>query len=337
MGPLSAVYRMVLSGRGLLYKTGLKKTRKLPVRVISIGNLTLGGTGKTPAVIALAQEAKKRGFNPCILTRGYKGKAKGPCFAGMGEGPVLNAYEAGDEPVLMAERLTGIPIVMGRNRYQSGMFAINNVPAPLSIDMFILDDGFQHIALDRDTDVLLINASNPFGNGKLFPEGILREPMSAMRRGDIIVLSNSNLAGKEAIMSLTNEIKGLCPGSAVYRASHMPTAVVSLTGETESPDILSGAKVSAFSGIANPDHFRPALASRGADVVKLMSFRDHFHYHQRDIDKIVENSAGLRIITTEKDLVKLRELELPDDISALRIDFSIEKEFYDHIFNIMDV
>ena len=146
----------------------LRHRKKLPYRVISIGNITVGGTGKTPAAIALAQEAKKRGFSPVILTRGYKGSAKGPCFVTRGEGPLLNVREAGDEPVLMAEKLSGVPVVKTGNRYEAGMFALQNMDSQLSgpdsQPLFILDDGFQHWKLYRDKDVLLIDSGDPFGN-----------------------------------------------------------------------------------------------------------------------------------------------------------------------------
>jgi tetraacyldisaccharide 4'-kinase len=146
----------------------LKNRKNLPCRVVSIGNLTLGGTGKTPAVIALAEEAKKRGFLPCILTRGYKGKTKGPCFVSRGDGPLLSEYQAGDESILMAEKLQGVPIIKGENRYKAGMFAIQHLrsynPDIVSKLLFILDDGFQHWILFRDKNILLVDGTNPFGN-----------------------------------------------------------------------------------------------------------------------------------------------------------------------------
>jgi tetraacyldisaccharide 4'-kinase len=167
-----------------------KKPDKLPAKVISIGNLTLGGTGKTPAVISIAQEAKKRGFTPCVLARGYKGKAKETCFISKGEKPLLNSREAGDEAYLMAEILKGMPVVKGKNRYEAGKLALENFQSEI---LFILDDGFQHWRLHRDIDVLLIDATDPFGNEKLFPEGIMREPFSAIRRAHFIVITKADV------------------------------------------------------------------------------------------------------------------------------------------------
>ncbi|MBS1111922.1 MAG: lpxK, partial [Nitrospirae bacterium] len=169
MGLLSGIYGIVLRIARLL-----KKPKTLPYKVISIGNITLGGTGKTPAVIALAEEAKRRGFQPCILTRGYKGKAKGPCFVTKGEEPLLDVSQAGDEAYLMSEALSGVVIIKCADRYEGGMFALNSQLLTLNSQLiFILDDGFQHCQLNRDKDIVLIDATNPFDNGKLFPEGRL--------------------------------------------------------------------------------------------------------------------------------------------------------------------
>src|SRR3990172_6618152 len=173
----------------------LGRQRRLPYRVISIGNLTTGGTGKTPATMALAEEAKKRGFRPVILTRGYRGKAKGPCFVTKGEGPLLALEDAGDEPFLMAERLSGIPIVKGGNRYEAGMFAVKELfgQSPQLPDglLFLLDDGFQHRGLYRNKDVVLIDAGNPFGGGRLLPFGGFTEPITAIAHSNVLVLTKT--------------------------------------------------------------------------------------------------------------------------------------------------
>lgn len=308
----------------------------MPARVISIGNLTLGGTGKTPAVIAISEEAKKRGFKPCILTKGYRGNVKGPCFVSKGSEPLLNPLEAGDEAYLMAERLEGVPIVMGKNRYKSGIFAIENfnseLQTPNSKLLFILDDGFQHWALHRNTDVLLIDATNPFGNGRLFPEGRLREPLTAMRRADTIVMTKADVVSKELISTYAQKIKQYNSEAPIYTASHKPTCLVSVSGKTKNLDTLNNKEIYAFAGIANPSYFKALLISKGADIIRFKKFRDHYIYKQRNIKKIKKDAAGLEIITTEKDLVKLKGLNSIENIYALRIEFSIEEEFYNNLF-----
>ncbi len=334
MGLLSAIYKTALTGRSFLYKKGIKKIKNLPARVISIGNLTLGGTGKTPAVIAMAQEAKKRGFKPCVLTRGYKGTTKRPCFAGKDSKQLLSTYHAGDEAVLMVYRLKNIPIVKGRNRFLAGVYALGELGVD-SINMFILDDGFQHRALHRDIDILLIDASNPFGNEKLFPEGRLREPLDSINRADIIVITKADMASKESITVLTQKIKQFNSKAPVYTASHKPTALLNVLGKDIGLDVLNNKKIYALAGIANPLYFKNLLISKGADIIKFKTFRDHYNYSQRDLNKIKKDAENLKIITTEKDFVKLKELDLPENIFALRVDFSIDANFYTHVFDIL--
>jgi len=331
LGLLSTIYGKALILREFVYSSGIKKKSKLPVKVISIGNLTLGGTGKTPAVISVAQEARKRGFKTCILTRGYKGKAGGPIVVGLGQGPVLNVRQAGDEPVLMAERLEGIPVVMDKKRYNAGMFALEQLGSD-AIDMFILDDGFQHWALHRDLDILLIDMSNPFGNGKLFPEGILREPLNAIKRSNIVVLTKVDMACSEVIRDVKFKVKEINPDATVYTSHHKTKGLISLSGHEEDLETLRSASVHAFAGIANPSYFKSLLVSNGADIVSFKSLKDHHIYSHHDISTIINSASGLKIITTEKDLVKLRGFDLPDNIYALRIEFFIDNSFYDQIF-----
>ncbi|MBI4697536.1 MAG: tetraacyldisaccharide 4'-kinase [Nitrospirae bacterium] len=330
MGVLSSIYGMALTGRSLLYRTGLIKSKKLPAMVLSIGNLTLGGTGKTPAVIALALEAKKRGFKPCVLTRGYKGKQKGPCLSDGKSSAFLKTAISGDETVLMIQTLGDIPVVKGKNRFLAGTYAMGRLGSD-AVNIFILDDGFQHWGLYRDMDILLIDATDAFGNEKLFPEGILREPLDSIKRAGIIVITKSDTA-TDTIYALTQRIRQYNAGAPVYRAVHRPTAIVNAAGEISSPDTLNRKSVYAVAGIANPDYFRALLTALGADIIKLKTFRDHYNYKQRDLAKIKKEAGGLDIITTEKDLVKLRELQLPDNVYSLRIEFSVENAFYDNIF-----
>jgi tetraacyldisaccharide 4'-kinase len=328
LGLLSGIYGIVLRIARLL-----KKPAKLPYKVISIGNITLGGTGKTPAVIALAEEAKRRGFQPCILTRGYKGKAKGPCFVTKGEKPLLDVSQAGDEAYLMSETLSGVPVIKCADRYEGGMFALNSQLLTLNSQLiFILDDGFQHWQLHRDKDIVLIDATNPFDNGKIFPEGRLREPLSALMRADIIVLSKADMADEKRISACMSKIKRYNSDAPIFTSSHKPAVLISASGEAESIDTLKERRVYAFSGIANPSHFEALLTSMGVKIVKSKRFRDHHHYQQVDIDKIINEAGKMDIITTEKDMVKLKGRDLPENIFALRIKFLIDGNFYDDIF-----
>ncbi len=331
----------VLYGLGLSCKRFLSgNPEKLPAPVISIGNLTLGGTGKTPAVIAVAREAKKRGRNACILTRGYKGKAKDISFVSRGGQPLLGPVEAGDEACLMAETLRGVTIVKGKDRFRAGIAAIDN--ARLAIvnlhgpTLFVLDDGFQHWKLHRDVDVILVDGTNPFGNNKLFPEGILREPLAEMKRGHIMVITKADIAEKGAVTEITRTIRKYNQEAPIFNASHRPSGLVGASGNLREINSLHGRNIYAFSGIANPAHFQATLTSAGARIAAIRKFRDHHHYKQKDIDDIKKEAQDLDIITTEKDMVKLKELNIPENLSALRIEFSIDNDFYDTLFNLID-
>jgi tetraacyldisaccharide 4'-kinase len=332
LGLFSAIYNIALVCRRFSYNH-LWKPEKLPAKVISIGNLTLGGTGKTPAVISVAKEAKKRGFNPCILTRGYGGKTKDICFVSKGDKPLLDAYQAGDEVFLMAQILKDIPIVKGKKRYEAGMFAFRGLtPIGLQPSLFILDDGFQHWKLQRDVDVLLIDATNPFGNGKLFPEGILREPFNAIKRAHIIIITKADTVSHKSIAEISQKIKKYNTTAPIFTASHRAIELIDLYGGVKDIDMLNNKKIYAFAGIANPDYFRLTLKKAGAEIVKFRKFRDHHVYKQKEIDEIIKNAAGLDIIITEKDMVKLKRLKVSDNVYALRIEFSIDNDFYNNLF-----
>lgn len=325
-----------------------KNRRILPNFVLSIGNITLGGTGKTPAVMALAKVAVSRGFYPCILTRGYKGKAEGPCFVSKGDGPLLDASQAGDEAVLMGERLPGVPVVKGNSRYEAGMFALENLQSQKSKapDLFILDDGFQHWELHRDKDILLLDATNPFGNGRLFPFGRLREPLTSMSRADSIVITNVPLgediteSGEipgEGIRSLISEIRKYSTSAHIYLAQHSPTSFKTAAGNTIAIADMLGEKVFAFCGIGNPYSFRRSLHSCVGEITGSIFFRDHYYYSKADILRIIDNaekSGADWIVTTEKDIMRLKGSSLPDNLVALCIEFHVDGEFYKDAFDL---
>lgn len=342
MGPFEFIY---YSGYQLKKTYSLKRQARLPSKVISVGNITVGGTGKTPAVIAIAQEALKRGKSPVILTRGYKGKAKDPCFVSKGSGPLLSVNEAGDEPFLMAELVPGVPIVKCADRYKGGMFALKELnlrPSAFGLQslIFILDDGFQHWRLYRDMDVLLIDGANPFGNRKLLPSGILREALNGMARADVIVVTKQNppgqRSGAEALPeTLIKEVRLYNRSAPVFLASHEPTCLRMSSGRELPVDTLSGKNLIGFCGIGNPRSFKDTLTRANARLEDFIIFRDHFKYAQKDISGI--KAAALRcgadwIVTTEKDIIRLRDFELPENLVSLGIKFGIDEKFYDRLF-----
>jgi tetraacyldisaccharide 4'-kinase len=317
--------------------------KRLPCRVISIGNITVGGTGKTPATIAVAEEAQKRGMKPIILTRGYKGRARGPCFVTRGEGPLLSVKDAGDEPVLMAERLKGVPIVKGSNRFEAGMFALRELHignSELETHVFILDDGFQHRGLYRDKDIVLIDFGNPFGNRLLLPLGRLREPIKSLERADIIVLTRvgGNIrkeGGKEN--DVMNVVRHYSPGSFFFLAGHTPLSCTLRSGQENPAGWLSGKKVFGFCALASPDAFRRTLVELGAEIRGFRAYRDHYQYTREDISRIkteARQSGAGWIVATEKDIIKARNLDLPDNMAVVKVVFDVDDGFFDKVFGL---
>ena len=322
-------------GYSIKKQQALKHQKKLSCRVFSIGNLTVGGTGKTPATIAVAEEAKKRGLMPCVLTRGYKGSLQGPCFVSKGDKPLLKEEEAGDEPLLMAERLKGVPVIKGADRYEAGKFALGSLPVALRPDVFILDDGFQHWKLFRDKDVLLIDGTNPFGNRRLLPLGPLREPLNAIARADIIVITKLVSSRQSTVSSLKEEIRKHNSKAPLFLAEHKPSKFMTATGETFSLEWARGKNCFGFSGIGNPASFKETLLTAGLQVKGFKSYRDHYRYNAGDLKKITEDAEKTGadwIATTEKDIMRLKKLDMPRKLVALVIEFRVDERFYEEVF-----
>lgn len=308
-----------------------KRQRKLPNKVISIGNLTTGGTGKTPTTIAIAQEAKKRGYFPVILTRGYRGTIKVPVFVSKGEGPLISPEESGDEAFLMAKNLKGIPVIKAINRYEGGLLAINNLNSPERI-IFLLDDGYQHLSLYRDIDILLIDGMNPFGNRRLLPIGRLREPLRALKRADLIVITRSS----NMLESLVQEIRRYNDNAPIFLSDHRPSCFRDINGTVISLKDLSGKGVVAFCGIGNPYSFKRSIVDLGIKLRDFIIFRDHHRFNAQDIkriERVAERSKADWIITTEKDIIKLRNFNLHPNLLYLAIEFGIEEDFFKEVFS----
>ena len=277
-----------------------KDARSLPAKVISVGNLTTGGTGKTSLVVSLARFLSDNGRHVAVLTRGYKGSLPGPALIT----PEMSAEEAGDEPLMMASKLQGIPVLKGANRYDAGIYSgtlarqSNTAPPGL----FILDDGFQHWRLKRDLDILLLSATDPFYLEKLIPVGSLREPPSAMKRADIIVVSKT----MDIPETFEKEIRKYNPHAPIYPAWYEAGRVAAQgSGDSYPAEWLRGKEVFAFAGIGEPYSFRQSLEEAGAVIKGFMEFRDHHMFSESDINRIKKKAKGAWIITTEKDIMRL--------------------------------
>ena len=341
----SILYEGAVGIRNSFYNAGIFRTGKLGCKVISVGNITVGGTGKTPMVIMLANLLKEKGYRPAILSRGYGGKKKSRVnVVSDGRNILSGPDEAGDEPVLIAKSAGNIPVVTGKKRYLTGKYAIEHFGA----DVLILDDAFQNRSVFRDIDIVLLDEKSPFGNGFVIPRGELREPANALGRADIIVKTGAR--GQETEdrrqeqgardRRQETEDRRQETGAPVYRAYRRPKDLLKTsTGDAFPLDYLRGKKILAFAGIARPDSFRETIASAaGGEVVAFLPFPDHHVYTAGDLGRIraaVSKSSAQIILTTEKDGIKL--IDFPDflrDIYLLRIEMEIlpsQKEFEDII------
>lgn len=292
----SLLYACAVKLRLFLYDSGVLKKRKLPCRVISIGNITAGGTGKTPIAMHIAKLLKDAGAKPLILSRGYKRKGGGIGVVSDGKKILLDAEEAGDEPYLIAKRLAGVPVVVCSDRYKGGVYAWEKFKP----DVIILDDGFQHIRLARDLNILLVDASRGFGNGYMLPRGILREPLSRLDKADIALVKGSKLPERDLAV-----LRGHMVDPLYF--SYRPSMFLDIKDSTAlKPGDFREKRALLVSGIANPESFARTVDALGLTVGKKLYFPDHHDYTRRDIDMIRKASADCElIVTTEKDAVKL--------------------------------
>ena len=285
---ISLGYGAGLAGRRLLYKFGVFHSEKVPLKIVSVGNLTLGGTGKTPFVMRLVkildEELDKK---TSVLIRGY----------------------GWDEQALLKRKLADTPIMVGEDRAKSAHKAIKLYGS----DTAILDDGFQHWELERNIDIVLIDSRNPFGNGHLFPRGILREPKDAVKRASVIVFTKMDKKDC-GLDRLKKELKKINGNLVFLEAVHKPVHVYDLKARKErNLDFLQGKRVVLLSSIGDPDYFAEISRDLGADIAEHIIFADHHSYKESDADRIVkrcdERSFDF-ILTTEKDDVKLRRMSL---------------------------
>ena len=327
--PLEMLYRAALRVRAAAYDRGWLPRRRLPAKVISVGNLTVGGTGKTPMVIALAGWLAGRGLRVAVLTRGYGRRQHAPLVInGRGEVEKYRSELMGDEPILLARRLPEVTIGIGADRYALAQ-QILALEAPRPPDVFLLDDGFQHRRLERDLDVVLLDATDPFGGGAVLPAGALREPREALARADLLVVTRAEDNGGEA--ALLDELRRLNPRAPVFRAT--TKFVGAFDAATHRPANLFALKQQpalAFCGVGNPEAFVADLRRWEFNVAGAVAFPDHYRYGVDDFKRIVPQAdrAGARVLlTTEKDMVNLTVVppSLPPTFYC-RIELALEDE-----------
>ncbi len=335
---LSRLYEAVVACRHFLFDKGIFRHHTLGCQVISIGNLTVGGTGKTPVVEVFARALQKEGRTVAVLSRGYKKVEKNlweriadlitgrerrsePRVVSDGNELLLDSAMSGDEPYMLAANLRNVAVLVDKDRVKSGRYAIDK----LHCDTLILDDGFQYRALKHRMEIVLVDCTNPFGNGYCLPRGLLRESISNIRRANFIFITKST--GKDT-GELKARLRTLNPTAEIAECAHRPKYLQNVyTGERQPLDFLNGRKVALISGIASPEGFESEIKRRGGILVYLKRYADHHRYAQQEIIDLINKSKKQQadiIVTTEKDAVRFPKIDRQDvPIYFLRVEIEL--------------
>lgn len=335
---LSYIYKFVVSIRVFLYRHRILRSKSLGCLVISVGNITVGGTGKTPVVEMIARQLIDGGRKVAILSRGYKSRypsndTRYPKIVSDGKDILLDAETAGDEPYMLAREVLQAVVLVDKDRVRAARYAIKK----FGVDTVILDDGYQYLRLNRRVNIMLIDCTNPFGRHRLLPRGILREPVKNLNRADIFFLTKTKGMDLYTLKKKLNEIN---PKAEIIETSHMPRYLNDIySGTKRDLNWLAGKRISCVSGIASPEGFEKALSELGAQLANCHRFPDHHIYNEEEINEIIR-CAQLQnvqaLITTEKDAVRFPRLIPPREFPLyyLRVEIEIlsgAKDFYDKI------
>lgn len=340
----SYLFSGIVQLRLWLYENRLFRTNHLGCLVVVVGNLTVGGTGKTPVVEKFARSLASRGRRVAILSRGYKSKPvpfwkrwlrqishmgdPPPKVVSDGERVLLNPEEAGDEPYMLARNLPGVMVFVDKNRVNAGSFAIRKY----GVDTLILDDGFQYLPLKGRLNLLLVDKNNPFGNERLLPRGVLREPIKHLKRATYVFITKSDGASDPA---LVHRIKSHNPGVDIIECAHRPQYLENLeSGERRELADLKGRRIGAFSAIADHSSFEGFLRQFGAQLIQARRFLDHHLYTEEELNHLFGQAQRENLeylVTTEKDAVKVPEgFYMPVPVYFLRLEIDIlsgDKDF----------
>lgn len=330
----SKLHNAILKRRIALYKSGAFQSFSLGARTVSVGNLTVGGTGKTPLVAYVARVLADGGEKVCVISRGYKrANPKRKVLVSDGEKILTDARHAGDEPFELARKLLGRAIVVAD---ADRVGAANWARGRFGITAFVLDDAFQHLRARRDSDIVTIDATNPFGNGKLLPFGILREPLDGLKRADAVVITRANLV--ETVEDLKAEIRKFNSACPIFVTENRITNLTELKDfhraeefqdtKTENQKL----KFLAFCALGNPRNFFAQLEREKFNLIETETFSDHFFYRQSDIEKLEKAARAANaeaLLTTAKDAVKLKDLrfDLPCLVAESEMIFEEKDEF----------
>lgn len=320
---LSLLYRLIINLRNWFYDRKYFSSVRLGCPVISVGNITVGGTGKTPCVIMLARFLREQGFRPAVISRGYRAKnAQRINIISDGETIFLDAAKAGDEPLLIARSLQGVPVITGARRFEAGAAAIDKFGA----NVLVCDDAFQHRKLARDIDMVLLDYEKPLGNNRLLPAGALREPARGLKRAGCVMFTRARVDSEmkeERVNKIARE-----KNIPVFYSFHKPKDLISGDGRNKFlPHDLTGKAVCAFCGIAMPESFKKMLLDLEAKVISFDPFPDHYFYNYFDLEELRKkyfSSNADYLITTEKDAMRLTAYpEYLKIIYILRLDMEV--------------
>ncbi len=327
LGGLAVAYSAVVTGHRLLFDSKVLRRTRLPCKVISVGNLTVGGTGKTTTVRWLTRELQQRGYRPAVLSYGYRVmRDAGPTAVRVirdVDSVLRPTAESGDEAQLLSRSLPGVPVLIGKRRVLSGAQACRDYP----IDVCILDDAFQYWRLERDLDVVLLDGTDPFGGGRVLPAGLLREPRSGLRRADAVIVTHADRVAPDVLDKLEHTVHGLAPNAILARARHAPGRLVECGSGRSIP--LSAAQEGEWlflSSLGSPQSFERTAREVGARAAVTRRFPDHHTYTREEWDSIVleVRRLGLRgILTTEKDAVKLAA-EWVGDVNCVSLEVDLQ-------------
>ncbi|NOX24699.1 MAG: tetraacyldisaccharide 4'-kinase [Deltaproteobacteria bacterium] len=325
------LYSLAMIIRAWLYRTGIKSSRRLAIPVISVGNLTMGGTGKTPMVIYIVRLLARHGRRPAIISRGYGGSSKEAVnIVANGRDVLMSAAAAGDEPVFLANILK-VPVVTGRHRVLTGQYVQQNKLA----DILVMDDGYQHLALRRDLDIVLFSGRELLGNGQVFPGGPLREPCMALKRAHCFVITGVTSDNQPSVTSFCEKLRLWQPTIPIFQGGYMAAAIIDKSGVSHNLDSLRGVPLLAFCGIARPESFFDLLGRNNDFNIKTRHrFADHHPFTIRDLTKLQQEARAhdcKALLTTEKDMVKLSGYNANLPVWALRVELVMNQEFADFI------
>jgi len=310
LGFLSWIYRICLSVRESLFKTGMLRVEKAGIPVVSVGNITVGGTGKTPVVELLSRRLKEQGFRPGIVTLGYKRKREGVFGVNAKKD---DAVSVGDEALMLARR-TGLPVIVGKKRMQAVELGIKE----FGIDLALLDDGYQVKDLKKDVEILILNGRKGEHEGDLFPLGPYREPLAMIGKADVILVNKGELS---------NGTKARAAGVPTFRVRYRPTLLYNVRQDLIGPcTFLKGRRVVAFAGLGDNRSFFELLRELGAELVHEVEFPDHHAYSASDMERLSLLKDAEIVVTTEKDAIKLDQLEMPENLYYLAVEAMVERE-----------